>query len=55
MLVIRARIYKTFDRIANMEDLDQTASSKAVWSGSVQSVMTLFGRQLVLEILEQLL
>ena len=30
MLVIRARINKTLDRIANMEDLDQTASSEAV-------------------------
>ena len=30
MLVIRAGIYKRLIRIANREDLDQTASSEAV-------------------------
>ena len=41
-------------RIANREDTDQTASSEAFWSESALFVFCvgLFGRQLVLEILE---
>ena len=35
MYVIRAGIYKMLVRVANREDPDQTASSEAVWSGSV--------------------
>ena len=34
MLVNKADINKILVRIANREDLDQTASSEAVWSGS---------------------
>ena len=34
MLVIRAGIDEMLVRMANSEDLDQTASSEAVWSGS---------------------
>ena len=42
MMVIRAEIQKFFVRIANREDPDQTASSEAVWSGSVLFVLTFF-------------
>ena len=31
-------------RVANMEDPDQTASSEAVWSGSVMFCLDLFDR-----------
>ena len=44
-----AGIHKMLVRIANREDPDQTASSKAVWSGSA-----LFVWQLVFSILEHL-
>ena len=33
-MIIKAEIHKTLFRIADMEDLDQNASLKAVWSGS---------------------
>ena len=39
MLVIKAGVNKLLVRIANSEDPDQTASSEAVWSGSVLFVM----------------
>ena len=39
MYVIRAGIHKMLVRIANREEPDQTASSEAVWSGSVLSFL----------------
>ena len=39
-------------RIANSEDLDQTASSEAVCSGSALFVKDFFARSLVYKILE---
>ena len=57
-LIIRGGIHKMLGKIANREDPDQTASSEAVWSGYslfVPVCLGLFGRQLVFEILEDLL
>ena len=54
MLVFRAVIYKMLVRIENREDTDQTASEKAVWSGSALFCLD-FCRQVVFEILEHLL
>ena len=55
MLVIRAGIYKMLVRKANRENPGQTASSKAVWSGSAQFVSAFFGKKLEFKILEHLL
>ena len=41
MLVFRAEIHRMLVRIANRADPDQTASSEAVWSGSVLFVEAL--------------
>ena len=55
MEVNMAGIHKQLVRIANREDPDQTASSEAVWSGSALFAYTIFGRQLVFQILDDLL
>ena len=52
MLVIRARIHKMLDWIANREDPDQTAG--AVWSGSALFVYAIFCLQLAFELFEHL-
>ena len=55
MFVFKAEIHKMLVKKANREDPDHTASSEAIWPGSGLFVSTLFGRQLVFEILENLL
>ena len=54
MLVIRADIHKMLDRIENREDPDQTASKKQSDLG-LHCWLSIFGRQLVLKMLEHLL
>ena len=54
MLVFRAGINKTLNRISNREDPDQTASSEAAWSGSAMFVYAFLAGLVVFEILEHL-
>ena len=54
MLAIRVGIYKMLVRIANSEDPDETASSDTADLG-LHCCLDIFGRQLVMEILEHLL
>ena len=51
VLVIRAGIHKMLNKTANREDSNQTASSE-IWVCTV--CLGLFGRQLVIKILEHL-